>query len=140
MRISSPLGRWTVQSPSFSGTSALRSLGLPNVPRIITSWFPRRAPKVLKSRGSTPSDIRCCPAGAPRGMLPAGEMWSVVTESPRMVRIRPPRMSSIGCGSRGMSWKKGTSWMYVELGSHAYWSSADSAGAPQPPSPEKTLP
>jgi len=29
---------------------------LPNVPRIITSWLPRRDPQELKSRRSTPCD------------------------------------------------------------------------------------
>ena len=36
VRITSPLGWWTVQSPSRSGVSSLRRRTLPNVPRIIT--------------------------------------------------------------------------------------------------------
>jgi hypothetical protein len=31
-------------------------------------------------------------------MLPAGEMWSVVTESPRIARQRAPRRSVCGAG------------------------------------------
>ena len=40
--------------PSLPSTSRLRSRMLPNVPRIITSWWPRRAPYELKSSGATP--------------------------------------------------------------------------------------
>jgi hypothetical protein len=39
----SPEGWYTVQPPSFS-TILLRMRMLANVPRIITSWLPRRAP------------------------------------------------------------------------------------------------
>ena len=49
--------------PSFSSTSALRSRMLPNVPRIITSWCPRRAPYELKSSGATPCAWSHGPAG-----------------------------------------------------------------------------
>ena len=51
--ISSPSGRWRVYEPSTPGTSALRNRMLPNVPRPITSWLPRRAPKVLYSATGT---------------------------------------------------------------------------------------
>jgi hypothetical protein len=36
---------------------------LPNVPRIITSWWPRRAPYELKSNGDTPCSWSHWPAG-----------------------------------------------------------------------------
>ena len=44
-------------------------------------------------------------------MSPAGEMWSVVTESPRTARTRAPTMSVSGAGSIVRPWKKGGSWM-----------------------------
>ena len=53
-------------------------------------------------------------------MAPAGEMWSVVIESPSTSSARAPSMSSTGCASRPKSAKNGGSWMYVESASHAY--------------------
>src|SRR2546421_11995459 len=53
-------------------------------------------------------------------MAPAGEMWSVVTESPTHTRTRAPE---IGCNSAGdavMPSRNGGSWMYVDDGSHWY--------------------
>src|ERR1035437_2561429 len=49
--------------------------------------LPRRAPKELKSAGCTPCAMRYFPAGPSLGMEPAGEMWSVVTESPSSARV-----------------------------------------------------
>ena len=66
------------------------------MPRIITSWWPRREPKVLKSTGSTPCSISHLPAGSFFGIAPAGEMWSVVTESPSTASTRAPTMSASG--------------------------------------------
>ncbi len=80
---------------------------LPNVPRIITSWWPRRAPYELKSTGATPRAWSHVPAGDQAGMEPAGEMWSVVTESPSQASTRAPRMSVTGAGSRPMPAKNG---------------------------------
>ena len=40
----------------------------PNVPRIITSWFPRREPKVLKSFTVTSFSRRYVPAGSAFGV------------------------------------------------------------------------
>ncbi len=40
-------------------------------------------------------------------MLPAGEMWSVVTESPSSASTRAPAMSVSGTGSRVMPSKYG---------------------------------
>ena len=37
-------GRFFVKPPSVPGASRLRSRMLANVPRIITSWLPRREP------------------------------------------------------------------------------------------------
>ncbi len=64
---------------------------LANVPRIITSWLPRREPYELKSAGSTPLACRNLPAGESVLMEPAGEMWSVVIESPNSAMILAPR-------------------------------------------------
>jgi hypothetical protein len=64
-----------------------------NVPRIMTSWLPRRAPYELKSTGCTPCSTRYFAAGLVFEMLPAGEMWSVVTESPSSASTRAPLMS-----------------------------------------------
>ncbi len=78
-----------------------------NVPRTITSWLPRRAPYELKSLGSTPSAIRYFAAGLFFAMLPAGEMWSVVTESPSSASTCAPLMSLSAPGSFGRFSKKG---------------------------------
>ena len=79
----------------------------PKVPRIMTSWFPRREPKVLKSSTFTPLSCRYRLAGSRFGMAPAGEMWSVVTDCPRRARTRAPSMSSTGGSSVVMPSKKG---------------------------------
>ena len=47
---------------------------LANVPRAITSSFPRREPYELKSCALTPFDIKYLPAGELAEILPAGEM------------------------------------------------------------------
>ena len=49
--------------PSLPSTSRLRSRMLANVPRIITSWWPRRAPYELNSSGATPCAWSHWPAG-----------------------------------------------------------------------------
>ena len=72
-----------VHEPSVPGASSLRSRMFANVPRIITSWFPRRAPYELNSRRRRPrAPWRYRPAGESALIEPAGEMWSVVIESP----------------------------------------------------------
>ncbi len=43
-------------------------------------------------------------------MLPAGEMWSVVMESPSTASARAPTMSVTGAGSGEMPSKKGGRW------------------------------
>jgi hypothetical protein len=78
-----------------------------NVPRIITSWLPRREPYELNSRGSTPCSCRYRPAGESFLIEPAGEMWSVVTESPSLASTRAPSMSVTGSGSAGIPSKYG---------------------------------
>ena len=51
------------------------------------------------------------PAGLSVLMLPAGEMWSVVVESPRIASARAPVTAVIGDTSFVMVWKNGGSWM-----------------------------
>ena len=76
-----------VQPPSLPRRSGLRRRMLANVPRIITSWLPRRAPYELKSRAARRrARCRYCAAGLSVAIAPAGEMWSVVTESPSTTR------------------------------------------------------
>jgi hypothetical protein len=52
--------------------------------------LPRRAPYELKSPFATPSDLSHWPAGLFSAIDPAGEMWSVVIESPNMPSTRAP--------------------------------------------------
>ncbi|MCY1296527.1 hypothetical protein D9M70_459160 [compost metagenome] len=52
------------------------------------------------------------PAGEVSLIEPAGEIWSVVTESPKMPSARAPRtLAEAPDGSRLKSWKKGGSAM-----------------------------
>ena len=85
--------------PSPSLASAFRSRMLPNVPRMSTSWWPRRAPYELNSSGFTPCSWSHVPAGDHGTIDPAGEMWSVVTESPNNASTRASTMSVGGSGS-----------------------------------------
>src|SRR5664279_370888 len=73
-------------------------------------------------------------------MLPAGEMWSVVTESPSMTRQRAPEISFRGAGSFGMSVKKGGFLTYVEESSQMYVRPLGIFRACQLSSPSKTSP
>jgi hypothetical protein len=52
-------------------------------------------------------------------MLLAGEMWSVVTESPSSARTRAPLMSLTGSGSAGIPSKYGGLRTYVESSAHS---------------------
>ncbi len=47
---------------------------------------------------STPCPVRYSPAGPSLLIAPAGEMWSVVTESPSLASTRAPWMSVTGDG------------------------------------------
>ena len=47
------------------------------------------------------------PAGPSALIAPAGEMWSVVIESPSFSSTRASAMSVTGCGSAGMPSKYG---------------------------------
>jgi hypothetical protein len=66
---------------------------------------------VLKSFFSMPLDFRNLAAGEVPAMLPAGEMWSVVIESPNTAKMYAFLM---GCNVGSSFWtglKKGGSWM-----------------------------
>jgi hypothetical protein len=52
-------------------------------------------------------------------MLPAGEMWSVVTESPSSASTLAPLMSVTGSGWAGIPSKYGGLRTYVDLASHS---------------------
>jgi hypothetical protein len=55
--------------------------------------------------------MRYLPAGEVFLMLPAGEMWSVVTLSPKMPRGRAPLISAMTPGCKLNRSKNGGSWM-----------------------------
>src|SRR5699024_10142288 len=91
-----------------------------NVPRTITSWLPRREPYELKSRGDTPCSINHLPAGVSLPIAPAGEMWSVVTESPNLPRTLKLDSGSIVPASLDRFWKNEGFWIYVDASSKSY--------------------
>src|SRR3954471_23392719 len=115
----SPVRRLTVNPPSTPGTSWLRSRMLANVPRIITSWLPRRDPYELNSCRGTPRSARYLPAGESGLIELAGEMWSVVTESPSFASTRAPEMSDTGSGEAAMLSKYGGLRTYVDSSDHS---------------------
>ena len=100
MLMRSPSGRCSVMPPSVPGTSRFFSRMLANVPRTITRSLPRREPKELKSFLVTPCSTKKRPAGPSTGISPAGEMWSVVTESPSMRQDARAVDLADGAGSR----------------------------------------
>ena len=71
-------------------------------------------------------------------MLPAGEMWSVVTESPSMASTRAPSMSVTSSGSGGKSSKYGGWRTYVESASHSKRSPVGTSSEFQRSSPSNT--
>src|SRR3954453_19374529 len=119
MVVWSPVRWLTVNPPSTPGTSWLRSRMLAKVPRIMTSWLPRRDPYELQSRLSTPCSERYLPAGESALIEPAGEMWSVVTESPSLARTRASVMSATGVGCSDMPSKYGGLRTDVDSGAHS---------------------
>ena len=52
----------------------------------------------MKSAGSTPLACRYLPAGESVLIEPAGEMWSVVIESPNSAMMRAP-LTEVGAGA-----------------------------------------
>lgn len=57
------------------------------VPRAIIRSLPLLAPYELKSFFYIPFDVKYLPAGEFIDMLPAGDIWSVVIESPNIAKI-----------------------------------------------------
>src|SRR5512140_2143661 len=111
----------SMREPSaLAGTIRFLMRTLANVPRIITSWLPRREPYELKSAFVTLFSISQRPAGEESLMDPAGEMWSVVIESPKMPSARAARTPlSCALGFIVKPSKKGGLAMYVDVG-HVY--------------------
>src|SRR5262245_15133098 len=60
------------------------------------------------------------PAGLDAGMLPAGEVWSVVIESPSIASARAPVIGLMPGGSIVIPWKYGGVFTYGEVCSHVY--------------------
>src|SRR6516164_3742124 len=123
MNIFSPEGWKIVTPPSSREPSApggiIRFLirTLANVPRIITSWWPRREPYELKSALVTPCSFSQLPAGDDSLIDPAGEMWSVVIESPNSAIARAPWIAAGGGGGVISKCPKNGGWaMYVDSG------------------------
>ena len=108
--MTSPVGKWRVQLPSLPGTSALRD------PHVAERAAHHDLVIAAAGAEGVPVDLldallrRYRAAGPFLGIEPAGEMWSVVTESPSTARTRAPAMSRSGPGSGGRSVKNGGSW------------------------------
>src|SRR3954463_16386710 len=123
MNIFSPLGWNSVTPPSSREPSEpggiIRFLmrTFANVPRIITSWLPGRDPYELKSAFETPCSFSHRPAGDASLIEPAGEMWSVVIESPNSAIARA-RLTPVPAtpGTIVKPSKNGGFAMYVEVG------------------------
>merc|ERR1719206_1504185 len=79
----------------------------------MTASFPLLDPKELKSLGERPLLARYLAAGEFLGMEPAGEMWSVVTESPRCSKAWA---DLIGCltGRSAVSPRLAASWGFCD--------------------------
>src|SRR3954463_9279297 len=86
-----------------------------------------------------PWAINHLPAGLDAGIDPAGEMWSVVIESPNMLSARAPVIGRIPGGVSVIPSKKGGFLTYVESTSHAYRSPSGTGRLRQLSSPWKTF-
>src|SRR5208282_1830147 len=114
-------GSWVVNPPSRPWASWFLRRTFAKVPRTITSWWPRRAPYVLKSVTATPCASKYFPAGESAGISPAGEMWSVETRSPSRARAREPSTTTPFAGSQGVGRSRyGARARYVESARHPY--------------------
>src|SRR5437764_3517557 len=80
------------------------------------------------------------PAGESFLMDPAGEMWSVVMESPTFTSTRAPSTSPGSPGSGPRSRKNGGSWTYVDSGSHSNIAPDGASSFRQWSSPSKMRP
>src|SRR3546814_14431675 len=105
----SPLGAWIVLPAGTASSSRLRTLGLVNSPRSITSQLPRRDEKTLRSAGPAPCAISQRAASLATGIAPAGDLWSVLpsyaSTSRGAARSRPdrapPSAPTTGANGRG---------------------------------------
>mgnify|MGYP000172749268 CR=1 FL=1 len=70
-------------------------------------WFPH----IIGVGYETTSAALTGGIGLSEAIAPAGEMWSVVTESPSRARQRAPASGSIGRGSASRPTRKGGSWI-----------------------------
>jgi hypothetical protein len=70
---------------------------------------------------------------------PAGEMWSVVTESPRRARHFAPCTSASAGGALGMSVKNGGLRTYVDFSSHTKVLPCGTSSLRHTASPSNTL-
>ena len=84
---------------------------LANVPLAIIRSLPLLAPYVLKSFFSIPRSFKNFAAGEFTEMFPAGEIWSVVIESPTFKRTLALKILFIGLRAAPVVWKKGGLWM-----------------------------
>src|SRR4051794_18185880 len=85
-----------------------------------------------------PSSCRYSPAGESFLIDPAGEMWSVVTESPSLASTRAPSMSSGSDGSSGTFSRNDGRRTYVERSSQAKRSPSGTSSEFQRSSPSNT--
>ena len=74
-------------------------------------WLPLLEPYELKCDFGISLDIKCCPDGALWGILPAGEIWSVVTVSPSSTKTLAPLIGTHSGNSKEKSSKNGTFWI-----------------------------
>ncbi len=84
--------------------------------------------------------MRYVPAGESGLIAPAGEMWSVVIESPTFTSTRASMTSASSDGSDARPSKNGGSRTYVEAGSHANMGPVGEGSEFQCSSPAKIRP
>ena len=85
---------------------------LANVPRVMTAVVAAaRAVAVEVPEGDAVARAGTWPAGELFLIAPAGEMWSVVTQSPKMPSARAPLISAMLPGCIEKFAKNGGSWM-----------------------------
>src|SRR5690625_3922987 len=68
----------------------------------------------------TPFSCKYCPAGISFAIAPAGEIWSVVIESPKYPNTLKLSKGLIVSGSLDKPSKNGGFWIYVDSSDHSY--------------------
>ena len=107
-------------SPFRAGDEQVASRTFANVPRIITSWLPRREPKRVESSRSTPCSIRYCAGRASLGGSTRPGRCGRSSPSRRRRRgSARPRCPSTGAGSGSCPSKYGGSLHVGRVGSHS---------------------